>query len=517
MHRLFKTQELVTAICASLHAKCLLEWGTDGPSSYNLKKFRRTALVSTHFFYGILPHIWKSIDMLSLFYRKLIPREATLKWPPGHTADPLSRKAMSRFHVYAPYIRTLRAPSAHLQNWEPLIAYSKDNELLPNLIEFECDGSGPEALSVFLPRSTRKVTIVRPYPKPHPIADTRQILEHAVHKCPGLYSLEFHPMSTTDADTSVEVLLSFKRLGHLVSTPIVLQSTGLQTVARLPRLNTLSIKPAGSGHWDSSLCEQMPADSFPVLSDLTLCLEKPRDATQFWVLIPLRMLKKLDLTITAPHGDNSEFISTLCRTSPQITELALRFPESERCYRWTYRISAEVFEHLARLPIESCLFESATFDFEGSWAKIGGSWPNLRFLECLSQPADLEDLLVLSSSLPRLESVGCQFDLERAARTVGANWSPVGRPPFYPSLLKLVSPRTNMMKIAYGPELRGLARFFAYFWPNLSVKSVEPYYISDDPRWDFSQLLAELSARRDALFGVFRELILAYVELYHKV
>ncbi|KAG8735388.1 hypothetical protein FRC10_010668 [Ceratobasidium sp. 414] len=517
MRHLCENQELVAAICASLYADFLFEWGVDGPTSYALKEFQRTALVSTRFFYGMLPHIWKSINVLNLFRREIIPADEKT-WRLRRTPGSISRETMSRFHFYAPYIKTLVVHSAYLtaevQNWEPLIAYSKENELLPNLIKFQCEGFHAQAHSVFLPHSTREINIATRYPEDMDIADTSQVLQHAAHKCPGLYSLEFHPGPNTDVSTSMEALSNFKHLGHLVSTPIVLQSSALQTVARLPRLTTLSIKPNNRGHWDSSLCEQVPAGGFPVLSDLTLHLKKPQDAKRFWELLPLGVLKKLDLTLEVP-SDNSEFISTLCGTSPQITELALRLDESNRDYQRVYRINADMFEHLARLPMESCSFESVKLGFEGAWAKVASSWPNLRFIECLDQPTTLEDLLVLSSNLPKLENIKCRFDLERAARTVGADWSPTGRPAFYPGLLNLVSSRTNIMKIAYGSKLRGLARYFAYFWPKMVVKSVEQY-VSEDPDRDDPDMLAELSARHDALFGIFGQLVIAHVELYHK-
>ncbi|KAG9074625.1 hypothetical protein FS749_013790 [Ceratobasidium sp. UAMH 11750] len=422
---------------------------------------------------------------------------------------------MSRFHFYAPYIKTLSVPSPHMMtethNWEPLVAYSKDNELFPNLVEFFCAEFHPQALSVFLPHSTRKVTIESPrYPKQLDMADTRQNLEHIARQCPGLYTLEFHPESNMTADDlmSMHVLSSFKNLGHLVSTPIILHSAALRVVAQLPSLQTLSIGSTwSSGDWDSSLCEQIPVGGFPALSNLTLQLKKPQDAKRFWELIPLGVLKKLVLTLDGP--DKFEFIPTLCRKSPRITDLVIKFGESKEYRGQVYNMSADVFEHLARLPIESCSFEQTELDFEGAWVRVAGAWQNAKSIEFLDQPTSLEDLFVLSSSLPHLKSIGCKFDLAHAAFTVGPNWSPVGQPPFHSEPLNLTSSQAHLMKIAYGPELTGLARYFAYFWPKLSIKSVEEY-VSDDPDRDDPNILAELLARHNALFGVFNQLILAH-------
>ncbi|KAG8735387.1 hypothetical protein FRC10_010667, partial [Ceratobasidium sp. 414] len=138
---------------------------------------------------------------------------------------------MSRFHFYAPYIKTLNIPPlfvmSNVHDWEPLVAYSENNELLPNLVELECSDFHSQALSVFPSRSTQKVTIATPsYPQTLDMAGIRPILEHVAHKCPGLYSLEFHPKpnTATDALTSMQVLSSFKDLRRLVATPVVVQS-----------------------------------------------------------------------------------------------------------------------------------------------------------------------------------------------------------------------------------------------------------------------------------------------------
>ncbi|KAG8709303.1 hypothetical protein FRC08_018423, partial [Ceratobasidium sp. 394] len=483
MRRVFETQELVTAICVQLHAEYELELlGANGSSSYDRDQFQRTALVSTRFFRGMLPHLWERVRVVLLFRRGLIPSKI-IRGPKGgamHISDSISRETMSRFHFYAPYIKTLLVPSPHMMiethNWEPLVAYSKDNELFPNLVEFFCAEFHPQALSAFLPRdSTCKVTIESPcYPKHLDMADTKKNLEHIALQCPGLYSLEFHPESdtTTDDLMLMHVLSSFKNLGHLVSTPTILHSAALQVVAQLPCLHTLSIDSYFSGYWDSSSCEQVPVGGFPALSNLMLRLRNSQDAKQFWEFIPLGMLKKLVLTIEDPD-DEFEFISTLCRTSPQITDLVIKFGKFEKYRRQVYKMSADVFEHLARLPIESCSFKKTELEFEGAWVRVAGAWQNAKSIEFLHQPTSLEDLFVLSSSLPHLKSIGCKFDLAHAAFTVGPNWSPVGQPPFYSGSLNLTSSQAHLMKIAYGPELTGLARYFAYFWPKLSIKSVE--------------------------------------------
>ncbi|KAG9082072.1 hypothetical protein FRC06_005255, partial [Ceratobasidium sp. 370] len=209
--------------------------------------------------------------------------------------------------------------AAEIDNWGPLAEYSKDNGLLPNLVELQCGKFDLQALSVFLLPSTRKLMIDKPpkeFGEKLDLVGARQLLEYVAPQCPGLCSLEFYPEPTeipTPPQTFAS-LSSFKDLRRLVSTPVVIESSALQLVAQLPHLNSLLIAPNANGrHWDWSLCEPVPAGSFPTLGDLTLFLEKPQDATRFWELIPLGILKKLDLTILKAARDKSPFIPTLCR------------------------------------------------------------------------------------------------------------------------------------------------------------------------------------------------------------
>ncbi|KAG9080717.1 hypothetical protein FRC06_006224 [Ceratobasidium sp. 370] len=524
MNRLFVTQELVTTICAILYAEFLLERNAGS------KKFRRTALVSTHFFHGMLPYIWKSVKLADLFKRGLIPVEILIGRK-MHISQSVSRETMSSFHFYAPYIEVLEVPNVPgIENWEPLVEYSKDNELLPNLAEITCERFDPDALSPFLP-STRKLTIVLTYArKCLDMTETQRILEHTANLCPGLRSLEFYPRTTKTTETpalsqTFASLSSFKDLRHLASTPAVIQSNALQLVARLPHLDTLSIRSyENGGRWDSSLCEKVSPGGFPTLTDLTLHLDTPGDAMRFWELVPLGKLKKLDLTLLA-RDDESPFISTICTASPRITKLGLKFVDSKRWSDWFYKIRADMFEYLARLPLESYSFDRAKFDFEDAWAKVAGAWRNLRSIRCLIQSTKLEDLVFLSSNLPKLEAIECDLDLHHALSAVETYWSPVGQPSFYPQLRHLAFNQPDIATIMHydlegaeprTAEFKYLARFLAYSWPKLSMVAVQDQE-GEESGFGREYILTryELKASQKASFNLFNELFQIYVKIYH--
>ncbi|KAG9090132.1 hypothetical protein FRC06_001203, partial [Ceratobasidium sp. 370] len=278
--------------------------------------------------------------------------------------------------------------------------------------------------------------------------------------CPGIRLLDFHPKLHEPANTVVAqskllrdfaALPSFQNLRFLISTPVILQSPVLELVAQLPCLKRMTIQPNYPGaNWDPSSCQQLPPGSFPALDTLVLSLGTSRDANRFWELIPLPNLKDLDLTMESVANDNElQFIPTLCRASPQITSLQLSFP----AFNEPHGISARMFEHLARLPLDRIFsLECAILDFEGAWFDIADAWPHLKMIRCLDQPTGLTDLLYLSSSLPGLEYVKCDLDLEQAARTVQYNWRPAGQPPFFPNLTDLIIKQFELRELVRDPE-----------------------------------------------------------------
>ncbi|KAG8735389.1 hypothetical protein FRC10_010669 [Ceratobasidium sp. 414] len=204
--------------------------------------------------------------MLDLFRAGLIPAELIKKRGKTqvHILEFIYPGTMTRFHFYGPYVKVLRVPIrknvAKIDNLELLVTYSKNNKLLPNLVELECEEFDLHTISVFLSSSTQKVTISGPSGKdsvgsdpgasddpdvpqvPRKAQDTSstvQLLEYTAQECPNLRSLEFHPESDeiVDAPTSLQtftILSGFKHLRSLTSTPVVLESAALQLVAQLP-------------------------------------------------------------------------------------------------------------------------------------------------------------------------------------------------------------------------------------------------------------------------------------------
>ncbi|KAG9102926.1 hypothetical protein FRC06_000777 [Ceratobasidium sp. 370] len=443
---------------------------------------------------------------------------------------------MARFHVYAPFIKSLSfdqgVDSVEVPNWEPLVSYSQGSELLPNLVQFTCRKLDFRALDVFLSGSTRIVRIYGPLTEPQLLdaPATSQLLEHLGHKCPNIHKLEFYSKSDELAELqgaqdnlaqTFALLPHFRDLRNLTSTPAIIQPPVLPLLAQMPNLVDLCICVKGNTlPWDSSLRERLPADSFPELKKLALSLETSRDVKRFWELIPLASLNEVYITMRSEAGNESQFIPTLCQASPQIRGLRLTFPrrlDPGEEDGPIHQIDISMFERLARLPLDMIFsIGNAKFNFDDAWAKIAQAWPGLRDICCLRQPACLSDLTLLSSALPNLYRLECDLDLNHAVRTVRPEWQPVEQPHFYPKLIDLIIRQFELRELAlsYDYDLSDLARVFAYLWPNVRVQSIQQFS-SGELEEDLERIERDDWKYKQALFDMFNKLIRSHVRSFY--
>ncbi|KAG8730803.1 hypothetical protein FRC12_020067 [Ceratobasidium sp. 428] len=237
---------------------------------------------------------------------------------------------------------------------------------------------------------------------------------------------------------------------------------------------------------------------------------------RFWELVPLAKLTRAFLTIqVARDGDEGEdnFVPLLCQASPRIRSLRLTFSDRADFNeedRNIHKISAETFEYLSRLPLDEYLFLGSTrFDFDNAWAMIARTWPALCDIRCLHQPTSLAEFLHLSAALPKLFQIECDLGLEQAIRTVRPNWEPVSGSQYFPNIHTLTIKDSELREHAssYEYNLSDLARFFAYFWPNMRIQSTSAYSRRDyeDETWKYNQ----------ALFHMFQKLVDAHVKSFY--
>ncbi|KAG8717473.1 hypothetical protein FRC09_014227 [Ceratobasidium sp. 395] len=433
---------------------------------------------------------------------------------------------MSRFHIYAPSIKNLDVDSPYgesleVHDWESLILYAQTTQLLPNLVVFHGSQRDLWPCLLFLSGSTQTIRIFQDTDSFGNIP-TSKILGHIANQCPNIFRLEFYCQleEPTNGDYLEDALLQmftplsmgFQNLHHIMSNTLILQPDALRRLAQLPNLtNIWAQAEPDTLPWNSSSCGQLPPDSFPALKSLSLDLETCRDVRRFWELVPLANLETATVSIASTNEIENEFIQTLCRASPNTKSLRLAFPRQDGLDEeddQIHMIPLDMFEHLARLALKDMFSLSlAKLNFDDGWVRIAAAWPSLREIDCLRQPMRLDQLLLLSISLPNLYRVQCDLDLEHAARAVERNWQPSGDAPSFPSLCYLTIKTYHLREHAssYHYDLSDLARFFAYFWPNINVQSKEAY--SGNP---------ESLTRKynQALFDMFQKLIRAHVQSF---
>ncbi|KAG8698401.1 hypothetical protein FRC09_007250 [Ceratobasidium sp. 395] len=440
---------------------------------------------------------------------------------------------MIRFRFHAQYIKyfgTFGNNEVEVYNWDSLAQISAKVELLPNLATISCRPCDLDVIFIFLSRSTQEISITEVL---CPISSAR-LVERAACISPGICTLRLYPQPldpflTLDLDLDQLPLVvrgyasisKFSNLRALMSTPAMLEPPILRLIAQLPNLSSLIISPYQRGiYFDFSLSTRLPEDSFPALNVLRIPFTTSHDIKKFWELIPLAKLKSLFLDIESVSNDDSlAFISTLCQASHLITRLELTFPyiDDEDEGDEPYAIEEGGFEYLLGLSLgNSFSLRHAMFEFDGAWARIADSWKGLTHIDCIHQPTSLDDLMLLSLSLPKLKSVRCDFDLEGAVRSVKRDWMPIGTLPFYPCLEELIFKQFKLVKVTASDKynLSDLARFMAYFWPNLSAESLQEGSYGLFAVNDGSERVRDLMETY-RLFKLLRELIRAYVCFFH--
>ncbi|KAG8718959.1 hypothetical protein FRC09_011838, partial [Ceratobasidium sp. 395] len=356
---------------------------------------------------------------------------------------------MIRFRLHTQYIKHFNFDGNEADfNWDSLAQIATKAELLPNLVTLcSCSQSNPDTVSIFLSRSTQKISIsgeLRPI-------YAANLMQRAACISPGILELELCPHQPDIASTLDLGLEQLPQVAHgyaslsklsnlcaLVLTPPMLEPPILKLIARLPNLSSLKIMPYQYREcFECSLSTRLPEDSFPALSVLHVPFASSRGVKRFWDFVPLTKLKNLSMYIESISNNSLAFIATLCQASPLITQLELTFPGQSNGdgERGPYMIGQGAFEHLSGLPLD-CIFSlcGAMFEFHGAWTRIVNSWNGLTNINCTYQPTNLDDLIFLSSNLPKLGSISCDFDLEGAVRTVEHNWMPIRTLPFHPCL-----------------------------------------------------------------------------------
>ncbi|QRW13397.1 hypothetical protein RhiLY_12396 [Ceratobasidium sp. AG-Ba] len=469
MRRLFQTPELVSMICADL------------PS--------RTALVSSQFFQGMLPYMWKSASLYQIIQRSLIPTTIISDddRTQVHFSENITKENMLRFHVYAPFVRSFALdviPRWQFFSWGALFSYSQTRVLFPNLESIHCEFFDADALHTFLTCSTRKFSIRQL--QDHPFV-SRLILKTLVHTCPNIEHIEFYP-DISGLDTSYfDDLVKLRCVRRLKTKDSALWLLA-PLIGALPNLGALAVETSQykdfNSVWDEPLLQPLGVGAFPVLKSLSLEFDNHDEASLFWDHLSFRCLAELSLFIKSgsltSDGD-LDFIIKLCQVNPHLETLGLYLPGYD--YKGPINryipIPSEIIKELFCLSLSHTFaLIGAQLSLSGAWSGLASTWPRLKRIICPNQLSTLDDLILLTSSLTNLEHLECDLSCKDEVSKLQHRWQPIGRPAFYPTLRMLVCRRLDLRECVLHDEhgLNSLARYFGYHWPRMRITSTNSAY-----------------------------------------
>ncbi|KAJ1305888.1 hypothetical protein OPQ81_010608 [Rhizoctonia solani] len=359
----------------------------------------RLLRVSRLLFFNLFPYVWRNVDNV-VALAALIPGAGLTTY----VVDPLPPLTvmrfpgsfnLSRFNIYAPYIRELEINSTlHIDeydNWDGFLAFTRSRNLLPNLerIRMVPSPSSPfEAIApiggdtikwatAFLSTSLRALWIA-PDPRLYEVEiasthftwttldDARSLLQLAFWKCPMLDTLAILPGDLTVQKTRLisdvrgrfseyrppfPLFPPFRNLRTLITSPSCLEPKSFGVLSTMPSLESLSIR--GLAHlmplYGSDL--SIPEDAFPSLRHLeftnlrwqtvfSLCNLEPLVRN----LVTLRIHPILSLLQTPNYPRLVSLLSILVQIGSPLTELSVTSFTRTKFY-------PEVFEQLKHFSL----------------------------------------------------------------------------------------------------------------------------------------------------------------------
>ncbi|KAF8598823.1 hypothetical protein BDV93DRAFT_526539 [Ceratobasidium sp. AG-I] len=369
--------------------------------------------VSQYFFHTVGPVKWRYIPNIETLMRlvpEAVQKRATR--PVYGTRGTFTQSVLlddmsdlTRFHTYAPWVQ-------HLEVFKPMTTYifrnsrrlrntAAEKPPLPNLrilsfsTEHEITPEDYVWLVKFVCPTLVEIRHKTDYSPQHYLgASSAQMLIQNISKsCPSLRTLELYPnqdefsfggYSSLDAAVSPN-LAGFSNLQSFSSTPIILKPAVLQALGGLPLLHSLCILDYHSLNEENKNTVafdknfHIPNTWFPALRKLQIYDLHPQDITAIWDQ-PRLVLNLRAVTIrcypdapalrrfhnNGPHGAGeviaveevgesggqkwiNTFVAKLCRMSPHIEKLGLRF-DIHVGERRQYSLSG-VRKDLRRLPL----------------------------------------------------------------------------------------------------------------------------------------------------------------------
>ncbi|KAG8694006.1 hypothetical protein FRC08_008763 [Ceratobasidium sp. 394] len=430
---------------------------------------------SRYMFDSCIPFAWRHVPSEFRLF-DLLPRVKMHQHPSGgeylciELPGPLTDKEMSRFHLYASFVKSLDIFSLDecywkLLNYNWLLSYSRSRALLPNLQtltwinEIEPLHYQAIAIRIGLFLSPSLLNFELPverniYPLTLRPSAAWLVLRTIADTCPKLRSLAIFPYypeefdpddeDAPEEDESCEDVSTLLRAQapdvkfHDLSIPFS-QISGLtalktnQWVLKLFPLGGLShLESLDVDMWWTPYKAQLPYTLFPSLKHLGLFRCKERDI--------LRLFPTSSTTLTSfrlhfsPRGDPvPKIISRLAEYFPHLADLSIRPHIEGPDYKMPI-IEPVVLKplanlvHLQRLHLLDISIAPENADATRVFSHISVLLPNFKVLEVPYMPITLSQLRGMLAHVPKIQyldmdiaELGCvgKLDAGRQARAVG--------------------------------------------------------------------------------------------------
>ncbi|QRV87063.1 hypothetical protein RhiJN_15081 [Ceratobasidium sp. AG-Ba] len=384
--------------------------------------------VSRPLFHLTVPYIWRDVNITTVL--GLLPGSSH-----QHPRDPegfeievpshLPEGYFERLDIYAPHIQMIgftcawlvpKDYSRHVISWPAIALRTADRALLPNLRAISLEGKGSfghqlyvaldwvDALvlpSLNLVQCTfdlklEGIDLVVKYKAQH-------ILGQILSQSPKLEYLSLQSYnawevagpSGVDHFPFWDVIL--QSLSYLAITSELLSSSSLVWIAKLPKLRRLQLSSPGltPQHIVDCSLAVFPAESFGALTCLEVTTSNLGAALYLW---QTSMVERL--TQARIYGGRNwhidEFLRLVSLRSPHLTRLELGL-------RIDSEIDPHVLASLAPLPLCELRIGMTRLASTSTLQTIGDTLPLLELLDLSLTTIDLQDLLYVYKSLPKLK------------------------------------------------------------------------------------------------------------------
>ncbi|QRV78158.1 LRR receptor-like serine/threonine-protein kinase [Ceratobasidium sp. AG-Ba] len=339
---------------------------------------------------------------------------------------------LDRFNYYASNVKTLRSAGLYVIQFP-----SDPNAPLPRLPQLQ-----RIMISIVFPNSPQHISWISQFLHPGLLAleiysvganpsqaklastpwtdqaTTFQLIGEIAEKCTKLESLHIYPsgLGQSSTETSSEIYEKIGTLARLRSFSFsgsIIHPQLIQTLSKLPSLETLAFRTDQQEHWaPAGAVGVLPDDAFPSLRHLTLYRVGESDVSHLWQ-IP-QLLRQLDTTEVV-FGDHQEgpLMDDTQRSDIVLRSLADHSPHIQRLtvlprgYRGQCSISDLAIQSFERTPLKYLRLGSFEFDLAADsadepWLKFLSAVPHLEELHIERESLLAQTVFWIASMLPKL-------------------------------------------------------------------------------------------------------------------